>query len=325
MEMEQEATTSVNGKPSAAQRFWAFPITRIFAFLLLLAAMTLAVGLPLNLLLHARHVSFKRDPEIGDLLGEVIEAALALGAFLIMVRWADRRTLASAGLMRRGLIAETGMGFFLGAALFSVTVAATEALGVYHVLRVNPHFQFLVPLVLFLFVAVFEEIVFRGYVFQTLESRWGSGIAVAGSALLFGLAHLANNVPGSTPAQRLAGPVYIALEAGLPMAAAFLLTRRLWLPIGLHWGWNFFESAVYGTADSGMPISPTHTLLFSKMAGPFLLTGGPFGPEAGLPCLLVGTVAGLLLLRVAVQRGQWRPRHRPAAPLSVRHTQEVLP
>ena len=320
MEPGPESITRVTGEANAAQRFWTFPVTRIFAFLLLFVAMAVVVGLPLTWLLHAHHVTFKRDQEVGGMLGEALQAALALAAFLIMVRWADRRTLVSAGLTRQGLLAESSMGFFLGAALFSVTIAATQALGTYHVLRVNPHFQFLVPLVLFLFVAICEEIIFRGYMLQTLESRWGSGVAVVGSALLFGLAHLANDVPSATPAQRLAGPVYIAFEAGLPMGAAFLLTRRLWLPIGLHWGWNFFESAVYGTADSGMPVSPTHTLLFSKTAGPFLLTGGPFGPEAGLPCLLAGTVAGLLLLRLAIRRGQWRPRHRPAAPLSLTPT-----
>ena len=227
------------GKPSTWQRFWDFPITRIFAFLLLLAAMTVVVSLPLNWLLHAHHVTFKRDPEVGGMLGEALQAGLALAAFLIMVRWADRRTFASAGLTRGGLLTEVGVGFLVGAAVFSAAVALTAVLGAYHVQRVNPHFQFLIPLVLFLFVAAFEEIVFRGYVFQTLEARWGTGIALAGSGAAFGLIHLLNPVSGVTPAEKLAGPTFIVFEAALLLSAAFLLTRRLWLPIGIHWAWNF--------------------------------------------------------------------------------------
>lgn len=323
--MEAGATSGVDQKPSAAQRFWAFPVTRIFAFLLLFLALSVAIGLPAAVLLRSGHFDFKRDPEVTSLLASMLQAVPVSAAFLIMVRWVDRRTYASAGLTRHGLLLENGLGFLAGAAIFSVAIALTAAFSGYHVQRVNPYFEFLVPLVFFLFVALAEEIAFRGYVFQTLESRWGSGFAVAGSALLFGLVHLANPVPGASTAERLAGPLYITLEAGLPMAGAYLVTRRLWLPIGFHWGWNFFESAVYGTADSGMPVSPTHTLLFSKMAGPFLLTGGPFGPEAGLPCLLVGTAAGLLLLGLAVRRGQWIPMRRQALPLPITNTQEVLP
>ena len=73
-----------------------------------------------------------------------------------------------------------------------------------------------------------------------------------------------------------------------------------------------------------MPVSATHTLLFSHTVGTFLLTGGPFGPEAGLPCLVAGSVAGLLLLRLAIRRGQWLPRPSQAAYFST-NSQEVLP
>jgi len=161
---------------------------------------------------------------------------------------------------------------------------------------------------LFLFVAVFEETIFRGYIFQTLETRWGSGIALAESAAAFGLIHLLNPVRGVTAAEKMAGPLLIIFEASILMSAGYLLTRRLWLPIGIHWNWNFFENSVFGAADSGETTNPVYTLARAHFTGPFALTGGSFGPEAGLVCFVVGTVAGLLLLRLAVQRGQWKPR-----------------
>jgi len=296
--------------PGFGRRFWAFPVTRIVVFLLLLLALGLALGLPLALVLRAAHVPVVQGTEIGALLAEGVFAAAAVGAFLLMVRFADKRSAASAGLMRRGLALETGLGLLGGALLFSLVIGALAALGAYHVNGINPHARFLVPLLLFLLVAVSEEIVFRGYIFQTLEGRWGTGIALVVSALLFGLIHLTNPISGLTLGQKLVGPLFLVIEASIPMTAAFLLTRRMWLPIGIHWGWNLFESAVYGSADSGLPATPLYTLLQSRLSGPFPVTGGAFGPEASVVCFVISTAAGLFLLRQAIRRGQWRPRIR---------------
>ncbi len=107
------------------------------------------------------------------------------------------------------------------------------------------------------------------------------------------------------------------------MTAGYLLTRRLWLPIGIHWAWNFFENNIFGAPDSGEPANPVYTLIHAHFSGPFALTGGPFGPEARVVCVVVSTLAGLLLLRLAIQRGQWQPRPRrslSAVPLN----QEVV-
>jgi len=297
-------------KPSIGRRFWAFPVTRIVVFLVLLAALSLVIGLPLKFALRAAHIHLGQTSEAAMLIGEALFATASVGAFLLMVRLADRRTAASAGLERRGLASETGLGLLGGGVLFSLVVGAMAALGAYHVSGVNGHARLLMPLLLFLGVAVSEEIIFRGYIFQTLESRWGTGIALAASALLFGLTHLANPISGLTLGQKLVGPLFIVFEAGILMTAGYLLTRRMWLPIGIHWGWNFFESAVYGNSDSGMAANPLYTLLRSHLAGPFPLTGGAFGPEAGVSCLVVSTGAGLFLLHRAVRRGQWRPRDR---------------
>lgn len=299
-------------KPSRGRRFWDFPVTRILAYLLLFAVLCLvfglALGLPVGLALMAAHVPFNQGSEIWVLLGESVMALAAVGAFLLMGLWADRRSPASLGLERRGLLKETGIGLLIGGGVFSVVVGVMAALGAYHVGGINAHFQPVVPCLLFLAVAVSEETIFRGYIFQTLEARWGSGIALAVSALLFGLVHLGNPISGVTPGQRLVGPGFIVFEASILMTAGYLLTRRLWLPIGIHWGWNFFESAVYGTSDSGFGASPVYMLLRSHISGPFPVTGGPFGPEASVICLVVSTLTGLLLLRQAVLKGQWRPR-----------------
>ena len=313
-------------KSGLGNRLWDSPVTHILTYLVLVAALSMVIGLPLQLALSAAHVHFGERSEIGELIGEAVLATAALSAFLFMVHRVDKRSGASAGLERRGSARETSRGLLIGGVLFSLVLGALAVLGAYHVSGINAHSRLLVPFLLFLLVAASEETIFRGYIFQTLETRWGSGIALCVSALLFGLAHLANQISGLTPGQRIVGPVFIVFEASILMTAAYLLTRRLWLPIGIHWGWNFFESAVYGTTDSGLTASPLYTLLRSHISGPFLLTGGLFGPEASVICLIVSTAVGLLLLRQAIQRGQWRPR-RPAPHSQIssrRSTLEVI-
>lgn len=300
----------IAASPTRGRQLWEFPVTRILAF------MGLALGLALVFLLGvgslvwaALRIAARHSPlsgEVTNILGYGCAAAATALAHGVMVRRADRRSLLSAGLTARGLFSETGIGLLIGGGVFSAVMGMMRAVGVYHIGGVNPHFRPLVPLLLFLFLAVFQEVAVRGYIFQTLERRWGTGIALVGSTAFFGLAHLGSSVDGLTTAQWLVGPAFISIETGLLLTAAYLLTRRLWLPIGIHWGWNFFESSVYGAANTGAWGDEPNTLFSDRFTGPFLLTGGPFGPEASVICLAVGGYAGLLLLRLAIRKGQWQ-------------------
>lgn len=285
---------------SVGRRIWNHPITRIAVFLLLF--FLILAALTFGLFTELRYVV---RPSFNSMLvaGTILEAVAAVAALAIMVRLGDRRSLASAGIMVRGVATETVAGYLIGMAIFSLVIAIMAGVGVYHEIGSNPRFNPLLPLVVFLCAGAAEEIIFRGYIFQILERRWGSGIAILVSSLLFGFAHVGNPGPNATIWQHLAGPAFICLEAGLPLSAGYMATRRLWLPIGLHWAWNFFEGPIYGADVSGISLS---TLYRARFSGPFLLTGGSFGPEASVIALVVGTVTGLLLLRVAIRAGQWR-------------------
>src|SRR5581483_7760086 len=96
----------------------------------------------------------------------------------------------------------------------------------------------------------------------------------------------------------------IALEAGILLAAAYLLTRSLWLPIGLHFGWNFTEGGIFGAAVSG---NGAKGLINTSLSGPQLLSGGAFGPEASVAAVGVCLVAAVVMLVLAARRGEWRP------------------
>ncbi|SDG47573.1 hypothetical protein SAMN05216553_108245 [Lentzea fradiae] len=152
-------------------------------------------------------------------------------------------------------------------------------------------------------VATMEEIVFRGVLFRMLEERAGTAVSVVVSSSLFGLAHLLNT--GATPWTALS----VGLTGGGVLAAAYVVTRSLWLPIGLHFGWNFAQAGVFGVELSGADVEPSGLLLL-ELDGPVVLTGGPFGPEASVPAVLVCLVATGVLLRQAARTARIRPRPR---------------
>lgn len=153
-------------------------------------------------------------------------------------------------------------------------------------------------------VAVIEEVLFRGVVFRILEERAGTVAALVASSILFGAIHLVN--VNAT----LWGTLAIAMTGGVMLAAAYVVTRSLWLPIGLHFAWNFTHAGIFGVVLSGSG-TPPHGLLNTTLSGPSLLTGGTFGPEASLVALLVCLVPTVLLLRKAARTGQIRRRGHP--------------
>ncbi|HLF36635.1 MAG TPA: type II CAAX endopeptidase family protein [Anaerolineales bacterium] len=154
-----------------------------------------------------------------------------------------------------------------------------------------------VLLLLLAFVAVgfYEELLVRGYYLQNLKDGTNLVVAVFATSAAFGLAHLGN--PNASWTSTLG-----IFAAGLFLAYAWLRTRALWLPIGIHIGWNFLQGPVFGFEVSGIP---TPSLVRHVVNGPELITGGAFGPEAGLlvlPAMALG--AGLIW---------WYTRHRVTA------------
>lgn len=304
----EEASTSLSANAPHPSSSWRqHPVTEILVFAGITAAILCAIGLSLLAIFHFTHPSIDRNSERGGLTVQFCLAVSGGLAYAIVTKRIDKRTLTDAGLAPHGFFSETGIGLVIGGGVFSAVVGMMGAFGLYKIGVVNPHFRPLLPLALFLCIAVFQEVAMRGCIFQTLERRWGSGIALIASSLFFGLMHLGSPVEGLSTVQWLVGPLFLSLETGLLFTAAYLLTRRLWLPIGLHWGWNLFETSIYGTANSGAWENDPNTLFAGHIHGPFLLTGGTFGPEASVIGLFVGSYAGLLLLRLAIRRGQWRP------------------
>ncbi len=137
-----------------------------------------------------------------------------------------------------------------------------------------------------------EELMFRGYPFQILVRRFGPGWVIPPFAVLFALGHLDN------PQASWAGVANTALW-GVVLGVAYCRSRDLWLPIGLHFGWNW-ALPLAGVNLSGFKMGLTGHALQWK-AGP-LWSGGEYGIEGGLP-----TTAAALLLLVWLWRWKWQP------------------
>jgi membrane protease YdiL (CAAX protease family) len=229
------------------------------------------------------------------------------GLALLAYRWVVRRTehREPVELAWRDAVAGTRTGVLVGVAMFGAVIAGIALLGGYHVDGWGSVTGAAGLVGLSVAAGVTEELLFRGVLFRIVEERAGTWGALALTAAVFGAMHLANSDA------TLWGGIAIAVEAGTMLAAAYAATRRLWLPIGLHVGWNFAQGGIFGTEVSG---NDTATgLLHGVTSGPVALSGGTFGPEASILAVLAGLTMTAVFLSVAHRRGRIVPARRRAA------------
>jgi uncharacterized protein len=224
--------------------------------------------------------------------GIALLAMLVLGTYIAASKWIERRALSELNV--RYLLPESVAGFAAGLALFGAVMAILWTAGVYHPAGRGTVKGLVAGFAAALAAGIIEEILFRGLLFRLSSKVVGTWGALLFTACLFGAAHAFN--PGATFSSSLA----IALEAGLLLGAACAATRHLWLPIGLHIGWNFAEGSIFSMSVSGGATSAG--LMQGSLNGPRILTGGQFGPEASIVAVIVCLLAALYFIRSIVAR-----------------------
>jgi len=230
----------------------------------------------------------------GDLFSACLMAGLVTLAYYGFVRFMERRQITELSLS--SFVRELAVGVATGVVLFSVTIGILWVSGFYQVSGINNWTAMLPWLGLAITSGFIEELLVRGILFRIMEESLGTWLALVISAVIFGSMHLTN--PNAT----LWGALAIAIEAGILLAAAFVYTRHLWLPIGIHFAWNFTQGAIFGVAVSG---NEATGLLQSSLHGPVLLSGGAFGAEASIFAVIVCLAAGLFYLRMAAMKGNF--------------------
>lgn len=236
-----------------------------------------------------------------EVSGAMILVYLALIIWVALVSWfclhfLERMPFASLGyVLHRGWWRDVLLGLAISV-LMIVAVIALQTLSGGTQLRFNPLDWrallggFTLASGLLLVAAMFEEIVFRGYAFQTLLRDVPAFVPITLLALLFGLAHWSN------PSRTLLSTINTAL-AGVWLASAYLKTRSLWFPTALHFGWNWAMGLCFGLPVSGMQLR--NSLLVSANHEPLWLTGGSYGCEGGLSATIVFSLATLLIWRAS--------------------------
>lgn len=261
---------------------------RLLVQFILVQVIALIIGIPITIL-------YIVAPVIDFFLLNLILSTIAVPiSVYIARRFIDRRSFVSLGLnWDTQALKDIWVGFWIAgvmmAVIFVIELAAGwleyQGTGWEGESMVEFLFSLLVWCLIFLAVGIYEEMNSRGYHLQNIEEGSNLPTAVLLSSFIFGLEHMTN------PNVWWAALVGITV-AGLFLAYAYLRTRQLWLPIGLHIGWNIFEGVVFGFPVSGIQLPG---LIKHQVYGPEYFTGGLFGPEAGL-VLLLGIIIGVLLV-----------------------------
>jgi membrane protease YdiL (CAAX protease family) len=218
---------------------------------------------------------------------------LLTGIFIWLLTVGDHieeHRIAAQGLPReKGWLRQFLLGSVVGLVLVFVAVAPIHFWGYFR--TKNLMSWHLVPnlgavILTLLAGALAEELMFRGYPFQHLEQAIGTVRAVLSFSIFYGLIHLLN------PAADRWGIINTIL-IGILFTVAYLRTRALWLPWGIHFGWNATLGLLLGLPVSGFRVF--NLWIYTQPYGPTWLTGGAYGVEGAL----TGTVAiliGILLV-----------------------------
>ena len=229
--------------------------------------------------------------EISNVIGlpalTIVTSALVLGLYALYVKYVEKHEPTDLNL--RKLLPHTLLGLLVGCVFMVLVVGSIVASGCASVTMsdFSGKEQFNI-IMTFLAVAVGEEIMCRGIIFRVIDERWNTWVALIFSALFFGFGHINND--NATWWSSLA----IAIEAGLLLGAAYKWSGTLWLPIGIHWAWNYVQGNVFGLAVSGRETGDA--ILSTAVDGPDIITGGAFGPEASIVAVIIGTLYTIVFL-----------------------------
>ena len=270
-------------KPNPLTAFWHFWLTRVVFALVIAIAIRLIVAI-----LDGAGLPTFASRAIGLLIG--VTTLIGLGR----IGWVQPRIN---GLNPPQLAQGLLIGAVAGTVLYGGIVLVAAVAGWYSVQSISLNITGLMgSFGLLILAGAFEEILFRGVLFQPLEAAIGTGWALTLSGTLFGALHL-----GNTNAT-VVGAIAVGL-AGLSLGAVFAWTRDLWLLTGLHVMWNFMQGPIFGVAVSG---NVFQSLIRPRIQGPEVFTGGAFGFEAGAITVTLCLVSTIWLVRQARATGRWQ-------------------
>lgn len=263
------------------QKTFNSPITKIILALLTFMAVVIIGQQIASKLLDLTTL----NKDYRNLLKGLFVSTSCILSYIFFFKKYDKRVITE--FAPKGLAKNLFTGITIGFVLQSLTILVMFLDGNYSILKFNPISFILIPFAIMFTVAIIEEILVRGIIFRIMEEKLGSYISLSISSVLFGVLHLAN------PHGTLISAICI-MTAGFLFGAAFIYSRNLWMPIAIHFAWNFTQSGIYGAITSGN--EKTNSLVEAQIQGPEFITGGAFGPEGSIQAIVFCAVATILLL-----------------------------
>ena len=274
---------------------WKFAL-----FLAVLIPILIGVGLGLRILSH----SFV-DPN--DFLHEValtesINVVSVALATLFMARVVENFSLRAVGVgFFRGWAGNLLAGFGIAAGLIALVMVVSESVGDASVEWTAPGIspnRMALTLGMLIIAAAFEELLFRGYPLQILMKGMGFWPGMILMSCIFGLMHSNNQ-----NASRLG--VFNTIVAGMMLSLAYLKTRSLWLPYGIHLAWNVGTGMVVGFPLSGFGVVSLWT---THISGRPEILGGAYGPEGGLVGTVIFLAGAIAVWKLPITRINYEDR-----------------
>jgi membrane protease YdiL (CAAX protease family) len=268
---------------------------RFLIFLLLFVFFAILFGAVAQTLLAMLPIGFGPQGLMFLLVNWGISLLLALGIGWICGKFLEGLPFRALGAaFTKYWLRNLCVGLAIGAVSLGVVIAAAMIFGGLR-FHLNSDYGFSAILVtlgvsfaVFAVAAAFEEALFRGYILQTFSRAGLAWMAIIVTSLFFALAHLRN--PGANWISSLNTAI-----AGVWFGMAYLKTRDLWLPFGMHFIWNWVQGSIFGIEVSGLKDILQATLLQEVDTGPAWLTGAGYGIEASLTCTIVLTVSTVFI------------------------------
>lgn len=224
------------------------------------------------------------------LFKSISSAVTAVIVYYFFVKYIERRQ--SEEIDFSYFLKETSFGIFLGILFITSIVVILFFIDNLRFGEVFELKEILNGLRVAIISGVVEEIIFRGLVFRFIQKMFGTWIALLASSLLFGFSHLAN--PNAT----LWSSTAITIEAGLLLGSFYILTNRLWIPIGLHFGWNLTQGGIFNIPVSGHDVGG---IIQVRLIGDPLISGGSFGLENSVIAVILCAVVSATVIIKAVK------------------------
>lgn len=274
---------------------------RLTIYLLLLIVLVI-VWEQVVRILYGLAPSFHSNPYAESVVGLVYRSGLlvlALVAGFLCAHFLEELPWRSLGAgFHKRWFRDLSIGSFVGFVTLALAVAIATAgrglsFSINHVGWTSIVSSMIGSAVVLVVAAFAEEALFRGYALQTLSRAQLAWFGVVLTLALFGIAHLAN--PNTVPGFTLANTSI----AGLWFAVAYLRTRSLWLPLGLHWSWNWALGWFFGLPVSGITVAP-YPVLKASDTGLVWLTGGSYGIEGGIAATIALALSTLFIWRTSL-------------------------